>query len=1388
MTSSIRFKFRAELSYSNLPFEGHYITVGELKRLIAEKKGLGIDAANELQLTDATSKRDYDNDAEQVLKNSSVIVKRVAAAARPKTLRSGTASVAVAPAGTAAGPAAPVSGSVPTDLGPPAHVEDEFGEDPFLKAAVVQDEQQMLAFISQAAKGVGLESQLAMQAAAGRGRGRGRGFLGGRGRGGMMNRECLRCGIVGHFMNECPTQGDPAYDRRVKVPSGIPASKIHRNADGSLYLPDGELGELAANTQAFNKLAALMGRSKPLATEAAAPQGGQDGTSGSGQAVAASSGALQVTLSAPAWQQRGPAADAASLLKQQQEHQQQQQDLLQQQQLQQQQLLQQQQQQRQLQEQQLLQQQQLHQQQQQQLLLQQQLHPKQEQNMEAVSTVQLELGPVTLGLPSSAGGDPSKPYMQAPSNVPQPASGMEAVERSSVANRQPTPEGVQAAPKPLGPQLFDDDFDDGTAKQSMQQPVKLALGMEDVRRSSSPAPSRLTGSRALGPGGGPLREGGTAAAAVAAAAMAAASGRANGGVGGAHDRDRDHVMDPDEALLAPLRGVGCTRVELTEALPFLRDLLPGNMAMADLFRAFGSGRPLSRREFLDIQASAARIAADRAGRRGGSAAGMGAAAVAAERRDHHAGDRRGSGGGHGHGGRLQSDRHFHPDRERDRERERGGHSRSRSPFGRRSKRSRSGSGGHGGRGSRSRSWTRSRSPTSPKRRRGRDDRELDRGRYRERDREREAPQRERDRDRERDRERGGRERERDRDRERGRERDMGRQREREREGEGDRGARREATDGSPSVHLREPDQQQQEEQEARRQRSRSPVAAAGEGVVARAIRAEALDERAWQVKGVSGGGGGVWLRGTTGRGHGDAEGPSGAVACAGVASEPPSAASTDSERMPVGQAKPPPEETSLVMRPSTTRLRDDGGDDEESDGKGRRMEERKRRKASQRPRSATPERRESSRPTRMQPGPGAARQQSDHGEQSDSADGGENSDPSDRDDGAEDEDDPGVSGLGGRQLTSSQQRQPQPQPRPVPSGRGDRPSSDLSGSARSSEEFGGDDVEPTATAAVSTLDAGVAASSDSDSGDRRTHKKHKKHKKEKVKERKKESKKGHKHKEKEKEKGRTKESGRDRKGKPRQSGAAPATYDEDDPYEDEYDIGGRYDDSEDERPAPSRARHGSGAAAAAAPAIRTVPSGGNKAAKALSDDGRAHDHSRSRSPVRGTRGGGADEYGGRRGDGGRRGGGGGVGHDDDRQDTDGGARRGRIEWVLAKGRGGNRDTAAASGGGGGGGGGKDAGDGSAAAATRPQFRQGFAARMFNQTLGLALQEQRRVAAREDGRKEALGRSDGGNVGGGGSDRWRDRDGGKDRGGRDRDKDRSPNRDSEDERPRRRYRD
>lgn len=519
MASAVRFKFRAELNYSNLQFDGHYISVGELKRLIAEKKGLGFDAANELQLIDATSKREYDDDGEQVVKNSSLIVKRVAAAARPKTIV-GSSTSALAAAGAPPGGYPPPPGGAAADAHLRASVaqqqqpvEDEFGEDPLSRAALQQDEQQMQAFLANAAKGVSLEAQLALQTAGGRGgRGRGRGFPGGgRGGGRMAGRECVRCGQLGHYAAECPTQGDPAYDKRYKVPAGIPQSKIQRNADGSLYLPDGQLGELAPNTHAFQKLALLMGK---------AP--GESGTPPPDAGVEAA-------------QQQHEQGGAAHEAPQQQ--------------------------------------------------------PKQELKEEPAA-------------PSAALGHQQQPEAQAA----------------------------------RGPQLFDD-LDEHRAAPQAAQPVKIALGMDDGGAAAKGSPSPAPSSRLAMPS----------------------------------SRDGDGIPES-------LRGVGCTERELMAALPLLQHHIPGDMAMADIFRAFGSGRPLSRREFEALQSRSGRVAAgggDGERRRGG-------ADDTAPARSN------GGGGGGGAGGtRSRRSRSRSPvaERRRTRSRSRSRSLRSRSP---RAKRVRSG--------------------------------------------------------------------------------------------------------------------------------------------------------------------------------------------------------------------------------------------------------------------------------------------------------------------------------------------------------------------------------------------------------------------------------------------------------------------------------------------------------------------------------------------------------------------------------------------------------------------------------------------------------------------------------------------------------------------------
>jgi len=52
MSGIIHFKFKSSNSYDSVGFEGAFISVSELKVLIAEKKGLSKDATSELLLSD----------------------------------------------------------------------------------------------------------------------------------------------------------------------------------------------------------------------------------------------------------------------------------------------------------------------------------------------------------------------------------------------------------------------------------------------------------------------------------------------------------------------------------------------------------------------------------------------------------------------------------------------------------------------------------------------------------------------------------------------------------------------------------------------------------------------------------------------------------------------------------------------------------------------------------------------------------------------------------------------------------------------------------------------------------------------------------------------------------------------------------------------------------------------------------------------------------------------------------------------------------------------------------------------------------------------------------------------------------------------------------------
>ncbi|XP_072957678.1 E3 ubiquitin ligase PQT3-like isoform X2 [Typha angustifolia] len=80
------------------------------------------------------------------------------------------------------------------------------------------------------------------------------------GRGGLQSKRpppgyvCHRCKVPGHFIQHCPTNGDPAFDiKRMKAPTGIPQSMLTAHPDGSYTLSSGAVAVLTPNEAAFDK-------------------------------------------------------------------------------------------------------------------------------------------------------------------------------------------------------------------------------------------------------------------------------------------------------------------------------------------------------------------------------------------------------------------------------------------------------------------------------------------------------------------------------------------------------------------------------------------------------------------------------------------------------------------------------------------------------------------------------------------------------------------------------------------------------------------------------------------------------------------------------------------------------------------------------------------------------------------------------------------------------------------------------------------------------------------------------------------------------------------------------------------------------------------------------
>lgn len=63
-----------------------------------------------------------------------------------------------------------------------------------------------------------------------------------------QNAYLIKYFYIGHFIQHCPTNGDPNYDVKiVKPPTGIPKSMLMATPEGSYALPSGAVAMLKPN-------------------------------------------------------------------------------------------------------------------------------------------------------------------------------------------------------------------------------------------------------------------------------------------------------------------------------------------------------------------------------------------------------------------------------------------------------------------------------------------------------------------------------------------------------------------------------------------------------------------------------------------------------------------------------------------------------------------------------------------------------------------------------------------------------------------------------------------------------------------------------------------------------------------------------------------------------------------------------------------------------------------------------------------------------------------------------------------------------------------------------------------------------------------------------------
>jgi E3 ubiquitin-protein ligase RBBP6 len=181
MTSVIYFKLKNAIQQQHVNFDGSVIQIGDVKRLIATKQGLGPDGSLELTLSDPNTGDEYADDGKVIPRNTLVLVKRTPAAKFKPLIAGETGTAPLHPTAASVDPfgeAEPATGTAGAGIGG----SNEFGGDFYSEqptAAVVNDDESkaMQSFLQGTAST--WQREVRQGVMRGRGRGRGRGGAGG---------------------------------------------------------------------------------------------------------------------------------------------------------------------------------------------------------------------------------------------------------------------------------------------------------------------------------------------------------------------------------------------------------------------------------------------------------------------------------------------------------------------------------------------------------------------------------------------------------------------------------------------------------------------------------------------------------------------------------------------------------------------------------------------------------------------------------------------------------------------------------------------------------------------------------------------------------------------------------------------------------------------------------------------------------------------------------------------------------------------------------------------------------------------------------------------------------------------------------------------------------